>query len=29
MELNAGQLQMILDGIDGTRGKRFKRFTPH
>jgi hypothetical protein len=29
MELSAGQFQMILDGIDVTRVKRFKRFTPH
>ena len=29
MELSAGQFQMILDGIDLTRVKRFKRFTPH
>jgi transposase len=28
LELSAGQLQMILDGIDLTRLKRFKRFTP-
>jgi hypothetical protein len=28
MELSAGQFQMILDGIDLTRVKRFKRFTP-
>jgi transposase len=27
--LSAGQFQMILDGIDLTRVKRFKRFTPH
>ena len=29
IELSAGQFQMILDGIDLTRVKRFKRFTPH
>ncbi len=27
--LSAGQFQMILDGIDLTGVKRFKRFTPH
>jgi transposase len=26
LELTAGQLQMILDGIDLSRVKRFKRF---
>ena len=26
VELSAGQLQMILDGIDLSRVKRFKRF---
>jgi transposase len=29
IELSAGQFQMILDGIDLTRVKRFKRFCPH
>ena len=28
LELSAGQLQMILDGIDLSRVKRFKRFSP-
>lgn len=28
LELSAGQFQMILDGIDLTRVRRFKRFTP-
>ena len=28
LELTAGQLQMILDGIDLSRVHRFKRFTP-
>ena len=28
VELSPGQFQMILDGIDVTRVKRFKRFTP-
>jgi transposase len=28
LELTAGQFQMILDGIDLTRVRRFKRFTP-
>ena len=28
VELNAGQFQMILDGIDLSRVKRFKRFSP-
>ena len=28
LELSAGQFQMILDGIDRTRVKRFQRFTP-
>lgn len=28
VELSAGQFQMILDGIDLTRVRRFKRFTP-
>jgi transposase len=28
IELTACQLQMILDGIDFTRVRRFKRFTP-
>src|SRR5262249_60152078 len=28
MGLSAGQVQMILDGIDLTRVKSFKRFTP-
>jgi transposase len=28
IELSAGAFQMILDGIDLTRVKRFKRFTP-
>ena len=27
-ELTAGQFQMILDGIDLSRVRRFKRFTP-
>jgi transposase len=29
IQLSAGQFQMILDGIDLSRVKRFKRFTPH
>jgi transposase len=29
IELSAGQFQMILDGIDLSRVKRFKRYTPH
>lgn len=29
IELSAGQFQMILDGIDLNRVKRFKRFCPH
>jgi transposase len=28
VELSAGQLQMILDGIDTSRVRRFKRFSP-
>jgi transposase len=28
IELSAGQFQMILDGIDLSQVKRFKRFTP-
>jgi transposase len=28
IELSAGQFQMILDGIDLSRVKRFKRYTP-
>jgi transposase len=28
VELSAGQFQMILDGIDLSRVKRFKRFSP-
>ena len=28
IELSAGQFQMILDGIDLSRVRRFKRFTP-
>jgi transposase len=28
IELTAGQFQMILDGIDLSRVRRFKRFTP-
>ena len=28
VELSAGQLQMVLDGIDLSRVRRFKRFTP-
>jgi transposase len=28
LELTAGQFQMILDGIDLSRVRRFKRFTP-
>jgi transposase len=29
IELRAGQFQMILDGIDLSRVKRFKRYVPH
>jgi transposase len=29
IELSAGQFQMILDGIDWSRVKRFKRYQPH
>lgn len=29
IELSAGQFQMILDGIDLSKVKRFKRFSPH
>ena len=29
IELSACQFQMILEGIDLTRVKRFKRFSPH
>jgi transposase len=28
VELSAGQLQMVLDGIDLSRVRRFKRFSP-
>jgi transposase len=28
VELSAGQLQMVLDGIDLSRVRRFKRFAP-
>jgi len=28
MELTAGQFQMVLDGIDLSRVRRFKRFSP-
>jgi hypothetical protein len=28
VELTAGQFQMILDGIDLSRVRRFKRFAP-
>jgi transposase len=28
VELTAGQLQMVLDGIDLSRVRRFKRFSP-
>lgn len=29
LELTSGQFQMILDGIDLTRVRRFKRFSPN
>jgi transposase len=28
VELTAGQFQMVLDGIDLSRVRRFKRFSP-